>query len=123
MGHGTYSTLHTIMANEAHADAFATQDPRQLVIQSARDLEAVKRTVYRLDSGKRPAAALLDKFGAGRRRGGDERREGGKLGVSLLSFGSGNGVGQCVSIFIRSGCLIFKGEGKGEGVGSGQGGD
>lgn len=79
----------TIVADEPHANAIAAQDSRQLVIDPARDSDAVKCTVYRLHSVKRPAVALLNEFGSGDRRAGDQRRKGGEAGVSLLGFGSG----------------------------------
>lgn len=77
------------MANEPDTDAVAAQDPRQLVIDPARDPDTVKGTVYGLHPIKRPVVAFVNKFGPGGRRGGDERREGGQLRVSLLRFGSG----------------------------------
>ena len=78
------------MTDKAHPDAVPAQDPRQLVIDPARDPDALKCTVYGLHSVKGPAAALLNQFGPGGRWRGDECREGGELCVSLLSFGSEN---------------------------------
>lgn len=76
------------MADEPHPDAIPAQDPRYFVINPARDLDAIKSTVYGFHPVKRPVAALFNELGPGGRRGGDERRKGGKPCVSLLGFGS-----------------------------------
>ena len=79
----------TVMADEPHPDSIPAQGPRHFVIDPARDTDAIKSTVYGFHPVKPSIAALFKEFGPGGRRGGDERRKGGKPCISLLSFGSG----------------------------------
>lgn len=80
----------TIVANEPNADAIPPEDPRHLVIDPARHLNAIKSTVHGQHAIQRSAATCFNKIGPRGGRSGVERCESGKICVRLLGFGSEN---------------------------------